>query len=207
MNFSHNHLVKIAVLCIFMVINLIFAQPSWAGNQLADDPDYVEITQALDTALQEQENQGSSPELDLQIANLKWQKYILETSENPVGICRNETDKTLLIYGEKPKNSTSTYANQLYLLPSSTETDDEWDCQGVYIPGKPATEEQVATSPQAVKILHGTRLIVSTNPETGEFEFNIPSVKLVQPGENNWLIPENLQTVIDAGITTAQIDN
>ncbi len=207
MKFFKNHLVKVTVLCLFLLANLFIAQPSWAEKKLAEDPDYIEVTEALQTALQEQQTQGTTSENQLEIANLKFQKYLLENSEDPVGICRNETDKTLLIYGEKSKKSTSTYDNELYLLPSGAETDDEWDCQGVYIPGQAATAEQAATSPKAYKFVHGTRLVATTNTDTGETEFNLPPAKVFQPGDANWLIPENLQAALDAGFTTAKIDD
>jgi hypothetical protein len=207
MKIFKNTLVKITLVCLLLIVNLMIAQPSWAGKKLADDPDYIEITKSLESTLQDKQAQGVTPEIEQKITNLKYQKYILENSEDPVGICRNETDKTLLIYGEKPKKSTSTYDNELYLLPSGAETDDEWDCQGVYIPGQAATEEQAATSPQAFKIVHGTRLVATTNPETGEIEFNLPPAKVFQSGEVNWVIPENLQAALDAGITTAKIDD
>jgi cell division protein FtsB len=207
MKFFKNTLVKITLVCLLLLLNLIIAQPSWAGKKLADDPDYIEVTKSLESVLQDKQVQENTPELEQKITNLKYQKYILENSKDPVGVCRNETDKTLLIYGEKPKKSTSTYDNELYLLSSGAETDDEWDCQGVYIPGQAATEEQEATPAKAFKIVHGTRLVVTTNPETGETEFNLPPAKVFQSGEANWFIPENLQTVLDAGITTAKIDD
>ncbi|BDI19319.1 hypothetical protein ANSO36C_51210 [Nostoc cf. commune SO-36] len=207
MKLFKNTLVKITLVCLLLIVNLIIAQPSWAGKKLANDPDYIELTKSLESALQDKQAQGVTPEIEQKITNLKYQKYILENSEDSVGICRNETDKTLLIYGEKPKKSTSTYDNELYLLSSGAETDDEWDCQGVYIPGQAATEEQAATPAQAFKIVHGTRLVATTNPETGEIEFNLPPAKVFQSGEVNWVIPENLQAALDAGITTAKIDD
>ncbi|BAY09573.1 hypothetical protein [Calothrix sp. NIES-2098] len=207
MKLFKNTLVKITLVCLLLLVNLTIAQPSWAGSKLADDPDYIEITKSLETALQDKQTQGSTPEIEQKISNLQYQKYIVENSEDPVGICRNETDKTLLVYGQKPKKSTSSYDNQLYLLPSGAETDDEWDCQGVYIPGKAATEEQAATSAKALKIVHGTRLVATTNPETGETEFNLPPAKVFQSGEANWLIPEDVQATLDAGLTTAKIND
>ncbi|MBG1244280.1 hypothetical protein F8R90_24890 [Nostoc sp. NZL] len=207
MKFFKSSLVKITLVCLLLLVNLMIAQPSWAGKKLANDPDYIEITKSLESALQDKQAQGVTPEIEQKITNLKYQKYILENSEDPVGICRNETNKTLLIYGEKPKKSTSTYDNELYLLPSGAETDDEWDCQGVYIPGQAATEEQAATPAQAFKIVHGTRLVATTNPETGEIEFNLPPAKVFKSGEVNWLIPENLKAALDAGITTAKIED
>jgi hypothetical protein len=207
MNFFKTTLVKITLVCLLLIVNLIIAQPSWAGKKIANDPDYIELTKSLESALQDKQTQGVTPEIEQKITNLKYQKYILENSEDAVGVCRNETDKTLLIYGEKPKKSTSTYDNELYLLPIGAETDDEWDCQGVYIPGQAATAEQAATPAKALKIVHGTRLVATTNPQTGEIEFNLPPAKVFQSGEANWIIPENLQAALDAGITPAKIDD
>ncbi|WP_414752619.1 hypothetical protein [Anabaena sp. CCY 9910] len=207
MKIFKNTLLKTALVCLLLLVNLMVASPSWAGKKLANDPDYIEITKSLDSALQDRQTQGSTPEIEQKISNLQYQKYIIENSEEPVGICRNETDKTLLIYGEKPKKSTSTYDNELYLLPSGAETDDEWDCQGVYLPGKAATAEQAATPAQVVKIFHGTRLVATNNPQTSEIEFNLPPTKVFQSGEVNWFIPENSQAALDAGVTTAKIED
>ncbi|NDJ23398.1 hypothetical protein GS682_17510 [Nostoc sp. B(2019)] len=206
MNFFKNKLVKITVVCLLLLINLMVAQPSWAGKKYVEDPDYIEITKALDTALQEKQTQGATPEILQKVSNLQFQKYIIETGEK-VGICRNETGKTLLVYGQKPKKSRSTYDNELYLLPSGAETDDEWDCQGVYIPGQVATEGQEGTPATAFKIVHGTRLVATTNSQTGETEFNLPPANIFKSGEANWFIPDNLQAALDAGITNAKIDD
>jgi len=200
------NLVKITVVCLLLLVNLIIAQPSWAGKKYTADPDYIEITKALDTALQEKQTQGATPEIIQKVSNLQFQKYIIETGEN-VGICRNETEKTLLVYGQKPKKSSSTYDNELYLLPGGAETDDEWDCQGVYIPGQVATEGQESTPATAFKIVHGTRLVATSNPQTGETEFNLPPANIFKSGEANWFIPDNLQAALDAGITNAKIDD
>lgn len=207
MKLFKNTLVKITLVCLLLLVNLMIAQPSWAGKKIADDPDYIELTKSLESALQDKQTQGNTPEIEQNISNLKYQKYIVENSKSPAGICRNETDKTLLIYGQKPKKSTSNYDNELYLLPSGAETDDEWDCQGVYIPGQAATEEQAATPAKAFKIVHGTRLVATTNPQTGEIDFNLPPAKVFQSGEANWFIPEDLQATLDAGITIAKIDD
>jgi hypothetical protein len=198
--------VKLTVVCLLLLVNLIIAQPSLADKKYTADPDYIEVTKALDTILQEKEIQGDTPEILQKISNLQFQKYVLETGDN-VGICRNETEKTLLVYGQKPKKSRSTYDNELYLLPSGAETDDEWDCQGVYIPGQIATEGQENTPATAFKIVHGTRLVATSNPQTGETEFNVPPANILKSGEANWFIPDNLQAALDAGITSAKIDD
>ncbi len=200
--------VKLALICLLVVMNFaVIAQPSWASKKYTSDPDYIEVTKTLESALQDKQNQGATPELQQNISNLQYQKYIIENSEESCGICRNETGKTLLVYGQKPKKSRSTYDNELYLLPSGTETDDEWDCQGVYLPGQPATEDQEGIPAQAFKIVHGTRLVATTNRQTGEIEFNLPPAKIFKSGEANWFIPDNLQAALDAGITTAKIND
>ncbi|RAM52730.1 MAG: hypothetical protein C6Y22_04595 [Hapalosiphonaceae cyanobacterium JJU2] len=200
------HLVKITIVCLLLLVNLMIAQPSWAGKKYTSNPDYIEVNKELEAALQEKQIQGSTPEILENISNLKFQKYILETDEK-YGVCRNETGKTLLIYAQKPKKSSSTYDNQLYLLPSGAETDDELDCDGVYIPGTPATENQEAKPATAFKVVDGTRLVATTNPTTGEIEFNVPPAKVFQAGEANWFIPDTVQAALDAGITTVKIND
>ncbi|WP_315791178.1 hypothetical protein [Fischerella sp. JS2] len=200
--------IKFAFVCLLLVINFVMiAQPSWANKKYTSDPDYIEVTKALESALHDKQTQGATSEIQQKISNLQFQKYIIENSEESCGICRNETGKTLLVYGQKSKKSRSTYDNELYLLPSGTETDDEWDCQGVYLPGQPATEDQEGIPAQAFKIVHGTRLVATTNPQTGEIEFNLPPAKIFQSGEANWFIPNNLQAALDTGITTAKIND
>ncbi|WP_242046636.1 hypothetical protein [Cylindrospermum sp. FACHB-282] len=192
---------------LVLLVNLMIIQPSWAERKYTADPDYIELTQKLESALQQQQTETSTPELQQKISDLKFQKYILETSKNSSGVCRNQTEKTLLIYGQKSKKSSSTYDNELYLLPSGAETDDEWDCQGVYIPGEAATEGKEATPARAFKIVHGTILVATSNPQTGETEFNVPPANVFKSGEANWLIPDNLQVVLESGITTAKIND
>ncbi len=200
------NLVKVTVLCLLLLVNLMIAQPSWAGKKYTSNPDYIEVTEALDAALQEKQTQGSTPEILENISNLKFQKYILETGES-CGVCRNETGKTLLVYAQKPKKSSSTYDNQLYLLPNGAETDEDLDCDGIYIPGTPATENQAAKPATAFKIVDGTRLVATTNPKTGEIEFNVPPAKVFQAGEANWFIPDTVKAALDAGITTVEIND
>lgn len=200
------NLVKISIVCLLLLANLMIAQPSWASKKYTSNPDYIEVTEALDAALQEKQTQGSTPEVLENISNLKFQKYILETSKNG-GVCRNETGKTLLVYAQKPKKSSSTYDNQLYLLPSGAETDDDLDCDGVYIPGTSATENQEAKPATAFKIVDGTRLVATTNPTTGEIEFNVPPAKVFHTGEANWFIPDTVKAALDAGITTVEIND
>ncbi len=204
---------KIAVVVLIFLVNLVVAQPSWADKKFTKNPDYIKVTQSLDSVLKQKETEGTTPETVQQIADLQFQKYLLETGEN-WGQCRNETGTAILVYGQKRKKSYSTYDNALYLLPSGQETDDEWDCDGVYLPsdvkvaGLNSVEGQQPRGAVAYKIVDGTRLIVKGNPQTSEIEFNVPPAKVFQAGEEtNWLIPDTLQAALATGITNAPIDD
>ena len=204
-------LVKIVLVALVLVLNLVVVQPSWADRKFTQNPEYIEVTQALETALQEQQTQGITPENVQNIANLQFQKYIMETGKN-YGQCRNETGKTLVIYGKKPKKSPSTYDNALYFLPDGETTDDGWDCDGIYLPSDAkvaglTTPEGGSSSALAYKIVNGTRLIAKANPETSELQFNVPPAKLFKSGEANWLIPDSVQSLVDTGIAQAPIDD
>ncbi|SRR5579883_1363116 len=209
-------LFKIVLIVLFFLVNLGFAQPSLAGKKLTENPDYIEVTQTLDSVLKQQQEEGITPENVQKIADLRFQKYILETGKKG-GQCRNETDKTLVVYGRKSKKSKSTFDNSLYFLPSGQETDNDWDCDGVYLPTdvkvagidplEPA-EGQEPRGALAYKIVDGTRLVATTNPETSQIEFNVPPAKVFQAGdETNWFIPDTLQALLDQGTTNAPIDD
>ncbi|MDF5728526.1 MAG: hypothetical protein PUP92_10945 [Rhizonema sp. PD38] len=201
---------KIAIVVLLFLINLMVAQPSFAGKKLAENPDYIEVSKALDSLLQDKETQGATPENALKIANLQFQKYILETGEGK-GVCRNETGTTLLVYGQKNKKSKSTYDNALYLLPNGQETDDEWDCDGVYVPSNlkvtGIADGQELVTPIAYKIVDGTKLVAKSNPETSAIEFNVPPAQIFKTSEVNWFIPDTIQAVLDTGISNAPIDD
>ncbi len=203
-------LFQMTLVVLLFLINLMVAQPSWAGKKLADNPDYIEVSQALDSLLQDKETQGATPENALKIANLQFQKYILETGKGK-GVCRNETGTTLIVYGEKSKKSQSTYDNDLYLLPNGQETDDEWDCDGVYIPSNfkvtGVADGQELIAPIAYKIVDGTKLVAKGNPETSTIEFNVPPAQVFKTSEVNWSIPDTIQEILDTGITNARIDD
>ncbi|MDF5724287.1 MAG: hypothetical protein PUP91_28245 [Rhizonema sp. PD37] len=207
---------KIAFVVLLFLINLVVAQPSWADRKFTENPDYIEVTQSLDNILKQQETEGTTVENVKKIADLQFQKYVLETGENR-GQCRNETETGILVYGKKHKKSLSIYDNALYLLASGQETDDEWDCDGVYLPGDlkvagldtlDTVEGQQPRGAVAYKIVDGTRLIAKTIPGTSEIEFNVPPAKVFTAGEQTtWLIPDTLQAALVTEITNAPIDD
>jgi len=206
-------LFKIAVVVLIFLVTLLVAQPSWAEKKFTENPDYIEVTQTIDSVLKQQETEGVTPENVQKIADLRFQKYLLETGED-WGQCRNETGKTLVVYGQKRKKSNSTYDNALYFLPSGQETDDEWDCDGVYlssdekVAGLEPVNGQEPRGAVAYKIVDGTRLIAKTNPVTSEIEFNISPAQVFHTGDQtNWFIPDTLQAALDSGITNARLDD
>lgn len=210
MKFKHLLIVLLAL------VSLVFAQPSLADPNLTKTTDYTEVTQALDSFLQARDTPDQSEytpeEIQQKIGELQFQKYILETAEDWAQ-CRNETGKTLAVYTHKPKKSAET--NTLYYLANGAVTDNDWNCDGVYLPGgtkvagliSTDTQTQELTEPVAVKILSGTQLIAKANPETGVVEFNLPPLKVFKAGEVSWSIPTMSQADIDANVPNAPIED
>lgn len=202
-------LIKALLVLLVFLINVVVAQPAWADPISEKSPDFPKVTQALDALLKLRANpdqtEYSAAELQQKIANLQLQKYVLETSED-WGVCRNETGKTLGVYVHEPKKADQ---NTLYYLADGESTDDDYDCNGIYLPNdvKVAGLEAVG-APVALSILDGTQLTATTNPTTGEIEVNVPSVltQVVNVGEANWSIPNLAQVDIDAQTPNAPAD-
>ncbi|WP_013321672.1 hypothetical protein [Gloeothece verrucosa] len=205
---------QILLVALVLFFNLLFAQPSWADRPPLDtNADYIELTQSLEN-LTEATNTGKYPEgltqadVEQKITQLTYQKYILETAKEPVGICDNQSGKTLAVYGKKPKKSESTYDEIIYLLPDGEITDDEdFDCDGVYIP----TDVQVANvglegTAVAIKIIDGSQLVISSNPETGVLELNLPPTQVYLADEVNWEIPDLTQADLETTFPDAPTD-
>jgi hypothetical protein len=210
-------LLKVVLVLFVLLVNLVFTPPSLADTKTPKydkNPDYIEIAQSLNALLKAKENPGEAEkytpeELDQKIADLEFQKYTLETGIN-WGQCRNETGKTLAVYGPNPKKSKSTYDKTLYFLGAGQITEPEWDCDGVYIPTDAVTN--LTTDGQtlgavAVKIVDGTQLVVKTNPDTGVLELNPLPAKIFKSGEVNWFIPNVSQVSIDTRVPNASIQD
>lgn len=212
------NLFKSLLIALIILVNLVVAQPSSADRpKFTKNPDYVEITQALNNLSQARDTQdkvGSSTPEEIQnrIDELKFQKYTLETGID-WGQCRNETGKTLAVYGPKPKNFDDDdylYDNALYVLADGHETKQQWDCDGIYLPSdvtttgiNPEGRGQELSGPVAVKIGDGTQLVVKTTPDTPAVDFNTPLTKVFKAGEVNWFIPNVPQAVIDTRVANA----
>ena len=201
---------KVVLVAIVLLVNLVIASPAWAGQDHRKGTDYAEVTQAINQLLQVKaapEQAGYTPEqFQQQLAKLQAQKSVMETTTTRAQ-CHNETTGTLAVYANKPKKSPT----QLYFLGAGTETDDDWDCDGFYIPAgtqavlEPGTEAQELTEPLAVKFTDGTQSIARANSATGAIEFNVAPAKVFKAGETNWTIPSLSQADINAQVPSPQI--
>lgn len=201
---------KIALVAIVLLANLIIAPPSWAGKDFTKGTDYAEVTQAINQLLQVKDTPdqaGYTPEeYQQKLSQLQQQKYIIETATKRAQ-CRNNTGQTLAVYANKPKKS----ATQLYFLAAGEITDDDWDCDGIYIPAGtqanlgPTTEPQNLSEPTAIKVVDGTQLVVTNNPATGGIQLNVVPAKVFKAGEVNWTIPSFSQADINAQTPSPQI--
>lgn len=209
---------KSLVVVLMILANLVFAQPSLADPpKFTKNPEYIEVTKALEALSQAKDTQaqteGYTPEeIQKKIDELEFKKYTLETGIN-WGQCRNETGKTLAVYGPPPNEDDFEdyqYDTALYFLAAGQTTQDEWDCEGVYLPSdvrtagiSPDGQNQELVGPVAIAIDNGTQLVVGTNPDTGALEFNVPPPNVLKTSEVNWFIPNVSQTVIDTRVANA----
>ncbi|MBO3460478.1 hypothetical protein G7B40_000565 [Aetokthonos hydrillicola Thurmond2011] len=202
--------IKIILVALVFILNLIIVQPSWAGKDFTKGADYIEVTQALNQLLSVKNNPeqaGYTPEeFQERLSQLQSQKYVMETAKKRAQ-CHNETGRTLGIYANKPKK----YPTQLYFLAAGQTTDDDWDCDGIYLPAgsqvvlSPNTQVQELTEPIAVKFVDGTQSFARTNLATGAIEFSVPPAKVFKVGEVNWLLPTLSQADIDVQVPSPQI--
>lgn len=203
---------KTICLGLLLCLNFAIAKPALADKpNFKNNPDYIEITDNLKKLIDGKQN-NTLPEgvtasnVNQKIAQLQYQKYIMETGEENTE-CRNETGKSLAVYGSKSKKGDSAYDNALYLLPDGQTTDDDWNCEGVYLPNDVKIAGLDLKSAAAVKVLNGTKLIVKANPDTGAYELNLPPAKVFKAGEANWDIPDLSQASLDIQYPKAPIDD
>lgn len=206
-------LMQVLLVALVLVINFMIAQPSWADRgKFMKSPDYTEVTQAIADLLKTRESSDEPPTAEFQqkLANLQFQKYVLETADGR-SQCANETGKTLAVYTQ-PKKTPASQPPTLYYLANGQVTDDDYDCKGIYLPAEtkisfsPIDEGQALTEPWAIRIVDGTQLIAKTNPDTGVFELNVPAAQMFKAGAGNWSIPTLTQAEIDAQAANAPTD-
>ncbi|ELR98861.1 hypothetical protein [Gloeocapsa sp. PCC 73106] len=202
--------IKIWLISLICIASFFISYPVLADSMAKKSPDYPPLVENLNQLLgfqaNPEQNGYTSQELQKKIDNFKLQKYVLETSED-WGVCRNETDKILGIYGRQPKKPVQ---DILFYLAAGEETDDSWDCQGIYIPSdtKVASLDVITGEPSVLKIVDGTKLVVTSNPDTGELSLNVPSglVEVIPFGDTNQSIPNLAQADIDAQTPNAPTD-
>lgn len=201
---------KVALVALVLLVNLAIAPPSWASKDFTKGTDYAEVTQAIAQLMQIKdtpEQAGYTPETyQQQLNQLQQQKLVMETATKRAQ-CHNDTTGTLAVFANKPKK----LPTQLYYLAAGTETDDDWDCDGVYIPaGTPiafgfGAEVQTPDEAIAVTFVDGTQSFVRTNPATGAVELSVSPAKILKAGETEWMIPTLSQAELNAQAPSPQI--
>ncbi|MBD1909891.1 MULTISPECIES: hypothetical protein [unclassified Leptolyngbya] len=200
---------KVLLIALLCFVNLLVVRPALADRPpLTENPDYVEITNALTNLLQAKETNTlpkgiTLADADQKITTLQYQKYIMETGKDT--ICRNDTTQPVAVYGTPGKKSTSQFEQVLYLLPAGEETDDDWACSGLYVPNDAKVDGLDAGRAAAVKVLSGTQLVLNENPDTGVIELNVPPAGVFKAGDVNWEIPDLAQADL-ATIPAAPLD-
>jgi hypothetical protein len=200
---------KIVLVAIVFLVNLMIASPSWAGQDHRKGADYAEVTQAINQLLQVSnapDQAGYTPEqYQQQLTKLQAQKAVMESTTTRAQ-CHNYTAGTVAVYANKPKK----LPTQLYYLAAGQETDDDWDCDGYYLPAgsqvvlDPVVGVQELTEPLAVKFVDGTQSIIRTSP-AGAVEFNGVPANVFKAGETRWAIPNLTQAAISTQAPSPQI--
>ncbi|HEY9642901.1 MAG TPA: hypothetical protein V6C57_20600 [Coleofasciculaceae cyanobacterium] len=209
-------LLKIVGIVLFFLVNVSIMQPAWADRpRLTQSDDYTEVTQTLSKLLQAQDTledtKYDAAGLQQKIGELQLQKYILESSSGWAQ-CLNQTGKTLAVYAHKPQKKANFTSAQstLYYLRDGEVTDDDWNCDGVFLPTGvkvAGIADQELAEPLAVKLVPGTQLVAKTNPDTSAVEFNVAPAKIFAAGEGTWDIPSLSQTDVDAQVPNAPIED
>lgn len=206
---------KLAFVALVLLVNFAIVRPAWADVNLTKTPAYTELTdnlnRLLQTATDPNQTEYSEAELQQQIGQLQLQKYILETAEDWAQ-CRNETGQTIAVYANKSKKAAANQPSTLFYLGAGQETDDDWNCNGFYLPSGTNVAGVNSIAPQALneaialKVLDGAQAVATTNPDTGAIEFNLPPAKVFKVGDVNWDIPNLTQADIDAQTPNAPVD-
>ncbi len=202
--------IKIFFVGLLLCVNLVIAQPSWASKDFTKGADYAEVTQALNQLLQVKdtpEEAGYTPEqFQQRLTQLESQKKTIETAKKRAQ-CRNETGKTIGVYASDGGKTPS----ELYFLAAGQITDDDWDCDGFYLPAgtqvvfSPNTPVQELTEPIAVKFVDGTQSVATADPTTGAIQLNLEPAHVLKAAESNGLIPTLSQADIDTQIPSREL--
>ncbi|MCC5639264.1 hypothetical protein LC593_26255 [Nostoc sp. CHAB 5844] len=201
---------KMILVVVLFLLNFAVAQPSWADKMSKISPDYPIVVQNLNSLLMARNNPEqagyTAEELQQKIAALQLQKQTLETSEDWAS-CRNETGSPLAIYSRKPEDA---IPNSLYYLGNRQTTDEDWDCDAVYLPSdaQVAGLNLPAGEPAILKLVDGAQLVARINPTTQELQFDVPPalVEVLKPNQVSWSVPNLAQADINMQIPNAPND-
>lgn len=200
---------RIVLVAFVLVLNFLIAAPSWADRpKLTSTPEYSEVTQAIADLVKAKDapdQAGLTPvEIEQKLGTLNLQKYILETAAN-YSQCRNATGGTIAVYAHKAKKTVQ--PSTLYYLADGEMTDDDWNCDAVYLPtGTKLAGLPELTEPTAAQFVSGTQFTATTNA-TGELEFNVPASKFVKADEGSLPIPNLTLAAIQATAPNAPIED
>lgn len=116
----------------------------------------------------------------------------------------------MAVYAHKAKKSAQ--PSTLYYLGNGQITDDDWNCDGVYLPSGSkvaplAGDTQELTEPLALKIVSGTQLVAKTNSDKGSVEFNVAPASLFKAGESTLSVPSLSVADIAAQTSNAPIED
>lgn len=202
-------LIQVVFVTLVFLVNLMVASPAWAGQDHRKGADYAEVTQAIHHLRQAQNTSDQAgytlEQLQVQLAKLQAQKAVMESTTTRAQ-CHNQTAGILAVYANKPKK----IPTALYYLAAGQETDDDWDCDGYYVPAGTQVildrtiGAQTLDEPLALKFVDGTQSIASSSL-TGAIEFNVAPAKVFKAGETSWAIPSLSQADINAQAPSPQI--
>lgn len=191
-----------------LLVLIGMARPVFADPIAEKSPQYADIIQALDTLQQAQADPAAAgytaAELSQKISDLRFQKYIQESTED-WGVCTNATTATIGVYGYDPDLKTPT--PQVAYLGAGQTTDDDWACTGVYLPSDATvTGIDLAGTDAIAQIVDGTHLTISQDLETGSLVFDAPVYKVLRTDDVAQPLPQLAQADVAAQVNTVPVD-
>ncbi|MBD1821759.1 hypothetical protein H6F51_04495 [Cyanobacteria bacterium FACHB-DQ100] len=201
---------KLVLVALVMLIQIAIVPAALAdAPKLTTTPEYTEVTTAIADLLNAKSNPKNSElspvEIEQKLGALNLQKYILETASD-WSQCRNETGKTISVYAHKAKKTPQ--PSTLYYLGTGKTTDDDWNCDGIYLPtGAKLAGQPELTQPVALQFVSGTQLTITSNPD-GEIELNLPAAKTLTASPDSTLpIPDLTLASVEATAPNAPIED
>jgi hypothetical protein len=201
---------KVILIALVMLVQMAISPAVLADPpKLTTTPEYTEVTTAIADLLKAKNSSDTSDlspvEIEQKLGVLNLQKYILENASS-WSQCRNETGKTIAVYAHKAKKTP--LPSTLFYLATGEVTDDDWNCDGIYLPtgAKLAGQAELA-EPSVLQFVSGTQLVAKTNA-AGEIELNLPPAKTLTATSQTALpIPNLTLASIESTTPNAPIDD